>query len=96
MDDIITAFKSPPSWEDKLIKNIKYLNDYNFKVYFKNGEIKVIDIEPYIHKHEKIFKSMIENQKIIKNVKIEPMGMGIYWNDLMGIEAQTLYDLTDN
>ena len=94
MDDIITAFKSPSSWEDKLIENVEYLGDYDFKITFRNKTVKVIDIEPYLHKHEKIFKDLIEHN--ISSDEFEFNSMEIYWNDLMGIEAQTLYDLTDN
>ena len=92
-DKTITAFKTEPSWEDMLIENIEYLHDYIIRFKFQNGKIKDIDILSYIKKHEKIFKPMIENKNLVKKVKLEPMGTGIYWNDIMGIESETLYNL---
>lgn|GEM_PF-7083490 len=29
-------------------------------------------------------------------VQVEPMGTGIFWDDLMGMEALTIYDLLGN
>jgi len=39
---------------------------------------------------------MIENEEIAGMVQVEPMGTGIFWDDLMGMEALTIYDLLGN
>lgn len=92
-DNMIIAYKFP-SWEDKLIENVEYLGDCDFKITFRNKTVKVINIESYINKHKKIFKDLIEHNISLDEFKFD--SIEIYWNDLMGIEAQTLYDLIDN
>ena len=88
---IITAEKTP-TWEDKQIKDVKHMNDYVFMFWFKDGTIKIMDIEPYIRKHIKLFEPMIKDKNIARNVQIEPMGTGIYWNDIMDMEAEYIYN----
>ena len=68
------------------------MNDYVFMFCFKDGTIKTMDIEPYIRKHIKLFEPMIKDKNIAKNVQIEPMGTGIYWNDIMDMEAEYIYN----
>ena len=51
-----------------------------------------MDIEPYLRKHIKLFEPMIKDKNIAKNVQIEPMGTGIYWNDIMDMEAEYIYN----
>ena len=88
---VITG-KRVATWEDKQIEDVKYLNDYNLMFCFKDGSIKIMDIEPYMRKHIKMFEPMIKDKNIVKSVQVEPMGTGIYWDDIMGMEAEYIYN----
>ena len=87
----ITAKKNP-TWEDKQIKDVKYMNDYVLLFCFNDGSMKIMDIEPYIRKHIKLFEPMLKDKKIVKDVQLEPMGTGIYWDNIMGMEAEYIYN----
>lgn len=80
-----------PSWEDMLIKKASHVRGYVLRVVFRNGAVKEIDIEPYIRRHPKIFRELIERPERAAGVRF--CAIDVFWNDLMGIEAQTLYGL---
>lgn len=84
-----------PTWDDKIIITAEHIEKFIFKFRFKDGSVKIKNLEPYIRRNIKIFKRMIENEEIAKEIQVEPMGTGIFWDDLMGMEAQTIYDLPE-
>ena len=85
-----------PTWDDKCIITAEHIEKFIFKFHFQDGSVKILDLAPYIRRNAKIFKRMIENEEIAGMVQVEPMGTGIFWDDLMGMEAQTIYDLPGN
>ena len=89
--DIYQIVRNQKNWHDQLIERVEHINGYTFLISFRNGVEKTVNIEPYILKHPKIFQQMIDRPEIVKDVQLEPMGTGIYWDDIMGMEAQTLY-----
>ena len=82
-------------YDDKKIVSIKAIGGYKFEIVFQDGLKSVADIGEYIHRHPKVFRELIENPELMNEVEIEPAGVGIFWNDLMGIEHTTLWNLTD-
>lgn len=45
---LFARLKKTPTWEDKQIKDVKHINDYVFMFCFKDGTIKIMDIEPFL------------------------------------------------
>ena len=84
----VTAYAK---WEDTGIKSVKFLTRYKFEIKFEDGSIKICDIEEEVKKYPKIFKKMIDHPEIARKVHIEPLGTGIYWDDLMGFPCDWLY-----
>ena len=82
-----------PSWNDKLIENAEYVKDFILRITFRNGEVKQINIKPYIFRNPKIFQQMIDNSNIISQLQYD--SGEVFWNDLMGIEAHTLYNMAE-
>ena len=80
-----------PSWNDKLIENAEYVKDFILRITFRNGEVKQINIKPYIFRNPKVFQQMIDNSNIISQLQYD--SGEVFWNDLMGIEAHTLYNM---
>ena len=80
-----------PSWNDKLIENAEYVKDFILRITFRNGEVKQINIKPYIFRNPKVFQQMIDNSNIISQLQYD--SVEVFWNDLMGIEAHTLYNM---
>lgn len=67
--------------------DVKPLKDYQIKVKFDNGEIKILDITPYFK--FKIFKELKEKDKFDK-VKIA--GLSIEWENGADICPDELYN----
>ena len=82
-----------PSWNDKLIENAEYVKDFILRITFRNGEVKQINIKPYIFRNPKVFQQMIDNSNIISQLQYD--SGEVFWNDLMGIEAHTLYNMAE-
>ena len=82
-----------PSWNDTLIENAEYVKDFILRITFRNGEVKQINIKPYIFKNPKVFQQMIDNSNIISQLQYD--SVEVFWNDLMGIEAHTLYNMAE-
>ncbi len=80
-----------PSWNDKLIENAEYVKDFILRITFRNGEVKQINIKPYIFRNPKVFQQMIDNSNIISQLQYD--SGEVFWNDLMGINAHTLYNM---
>ena len=80
------------NWEDTHLKSIRWIDSYKFKLVFKDGTEKTCDLQNAISKHPKVFKELIDNPQMAKKVRLEPMGIGIYWNDRMGFPCDWLYE----
>ena len=78
-------------WLGQLIEKAEHVSGFILAVTFKNGEQKIIDIKPYICMHKGLYSEMIKNPKIISQLQYD--SGEVFWNDLMGIEAHTLYNM---
>ena len=74
-----------------LIENAEYVKDFILRITFRNGEVKQINIKPYIFRNPKVFQQMIDNSNITSHLQYD--SGEVFWNDLMGIEAHTLYNM---
>ena len=57
-----------PTWDDKIIITAEHIEKFIFKFRFKDGSVKIQNLEPYIRRNVKIFKRMIENEEIAKEI----------------------------
>lgn len=89
--DIYHTVNEQKKWYDQLIERAEHIEGYILAITFKNGKQKVINIKPYIRRHPKIFQEMIDDPQIVSQVKSD--SCEIFWNDLMGINAHTLYNM---
>ena len=55
---------------------------------FDNGETKRYNIRKLLH--NEMF-SPLKNQAFFKNVKVEPGGYAVYWNDMIDISEYELW-----
>ena len=69
------------------IIEVEVLEDYQLKLTFDNGEIKIKDMEPYLDKG--IFKKL-KDKKVFNNVKIK-CGT-ISWENDIDMCADSLYE----
>jgi hypothetical protein len=72
------AFYDDDFGESHYVVKAEYLKDYKLKLFFENGEIKVVDFEPIFP--ERIRKSVwkeLEDIEFFKTVKCNEFG--IYW-----------------
>ena len=83
--------KPQATWEDKLIADATYTGNYLFKIQFRGGTCKKVNIRPYLEKYRELFAPLLNHPDRVNKFKWDCIEL--YWNDLMGIESQTLYDM---
>lgn len=69
------------------VKSVKPLNNFKLELLFKNGEIKIFDVSPYLNKG--IFIAL-QDVKLFNSVKIS--FDTIEWDNRADIDPETLYE----
>ena len=69
--------------------NVEILENYELKITFQNGEVKIFDVKPYFG--HKIFDEL-KDEKLFKTVKIA--GLSIEWDNGADICPDELYNLS--
>jgi hypothetical protein len=69
--------------------NVEILENYELKITFENGEVKIFDVKPYFG--HKIFDEL-KDEKLFKTVKIA--GLSIEWENGADICPDELYNLS--
>lgn len=69
------------------IKSVKALAGYRLKLIFKNDEMKIFDMTPYLSKG--VFKTL-KNEKVFNSVKVS--FDSIEWENGVDIDPETLYE----
>lgn len=67
---------------------VKAIEEYKLYIKFKNGEEKILDMEPELN--EKFYKRLKEYE-YFKNVKISETGITIEWQNGEDIAPENLY-----
>ena len=70
------------------IKNIVALKNYQLKVEFITGELKIYDCKPLLEKD--VFKAL-ENENLFRKVKVDIGGYGIIWSDEIDLSESELW-----
>lgn len=71
--------------------NVESIENYELKVIFENGEIKIFDVKPYFG--HKVFDEL-KNEKMFKTVRVK--GLSIGWDNGADICPDELYNLSKN
>ena len=72
------------------IKTIKYLPDYSLLIHFENEETKQYNVKPLVNELEP-FKALMYVPGLFEQVKVDPGGYGISWNDEIDLSCNELY-----
>lgn len=84
------------AWENTFIRKIAFLDKYRYLVTFADGSVKTVDLEKEMRHVPSLFKPLIERPEMARDVFVEPMGTGIYWDDKMGFPCDLLYEIGRN
>ena len=72
------------------IVSVEPKNDMLLAVKFENGQIKKIDIKPYLNFFEP-FKQLC-NPALFNNVKVDSGGMGVVWNEQIDLSRYDIWE----
>lgn len=70
------------------IKNAVVADQKTIIVTFDNGEVKLYDVSRLLHND---MFSPLNNHAFFKNVKVEPGGYAVYWNEMIDISEYELW-----
>ena len=72
------------------VKSVEAVKEYVLSITFENGEMKTYDIAPLFDKwHD--FGLLATAKGLFEQVKIEPGGYAISWNDDLDLSSEELY-----
>lgn len=77
-------------WEDMRISRIKCIGGYTLRYQFVTGIVMEYDIEKHARKNPELFKKMLDNPEIVKEVQLYSP-YHVEWDDLMDFESDYLY-----
>ncbi|KXB93270.1 hypothetical protein HMPREF3191_00540 [Veillonellaceae bacterium DNF00626] len=72
------------------VREVTPLENYRLFVEFDNGERKIYHIKPLLAKWDP-FKDLVTVQGLFDQVKVDPGGYGISWNDYIDLSCDELY-----
>ena len=73
------------------VKNVKPLQNYIIEITFENNVIKYYDINNLFEKWH-TFQNLINIKGLFEQVKVEPGGYGISWNDEIDLSCNELWE----
>ena len=71
--------------------NVEPIENYELKIIFDNGEVKIFDVKPYFG--HKVFEEL-KDEKMFNTVKVA--GLSIEWDNGADICPDELYNLSKN
>lgn len=74
------------------VDDIMLLEDKNLLVFFRNGEVKLFNMQSYFNKNKK-FEVINKNSSYLQHMKILVGGYGVSWDNNLDIMDYTLYNL---
>ena len=72
------------------VRSVTPLSEYSLLVCFEDGEKKVYDVEPLFEKWE-AFRAFSATEGLFRQVKVDPGGYGVSWNDDIDLSCDELY-----
>ena len=75
------------------LKLVEPLEDFNLRLIYENGEIKIFDVKPYI---SGTWFNELKNADYFQTVRVLPDGSGIEWENGQDIAPHELYECSLN
>ena len=72
------------------VKSVEPIKEYVLSITFENGEMRTYDIAPLFDRW-KDFELLVTAKGLFEQVKIEPGGYAISWNDDIDLSSEELY-----
>jgi len=72
------------------VKSVEPIKEYVLSITFENGEMKTYDIAPLFDKWQD-FRLLATAKGLFEQVKVEPGGYAISWNDDIDLSSEELY-----
>ena len=76
-------------WKVK-VEEVVPLKAFRLLVFFRNGEVKVVDIPP-LAGNDPAFSPYLSQEKHFSTAEVQPDGYGVHWSDRAALSAQKLY-----
>ena len=73
------------------VANVAPTEGFMLRVGFQNGKTKYFDVAPLFSTWE-TFKELKETPGLFSQVKVDPGGYGISWNDHIDLECDDLWE----
>ncbi len=73
------------------IKNVQYLENYIIEITFENNIIKYYNVSNLFEKWD-VFQNLVNIPNLFEQVKVEPGGFGISWNDEIDLSCEELWE----
>ena len=71
------------------VHKVEPLEEFNVKIEFTNGEVKTIDLEPFLR--GPIFESIRSNSDLFQEIRVDEEAGTIYWPNGADIDPDVLY-----
>lgn len=88
-----THTASGHSYDDEKIVSAEAAGGYLLRVKFADGSLKEFDMGRIVNNNSRMYAPMIEDPSLIYRLKVEPDGHGIYWDDVMGLPSDGIYEM---
>ena len=73
------------------VKNVKPLENYILKITFQNNLIKYYNVSNLFNKWS-VFQNLMNITGLFEQVKVDPGGYGISWNDEIDLSCDELWE----
>ncbi len=74
-----------------MIVNVTPLDEFKLRVEFQNNIIKNYDVKKLFNTYEE-FKELEYVEELFKQVKVDPGGYGVSWNDGLDLSCTELWN----
>lgn len=71
------------------VVDVQLLGRYVIELAFENGEVRIIDLEPYLT--GRMFEPLVENYDVFCDVRVDPGAGTIVWPNGADMSPRTLY-----
>lgn len=76
---------------DLRIDDVSALSDERLLVFFRNGDVRILETNRIIDKNSKLYKLINLHPEVFFNVRIQVGGYGVYWDENMYLTSEEIY-----
>lgn len=78
----------------KKVEDVLVLQDMHLLIFFRDGKIRKCSLREFFEKNKK-FRPLLMYPSFFEEVKVQPGGYGICWNEELAISDRELYQMGD-